>query len=87
MSQKNADLPNQMRFPLDNLVDFSRRSGADPDTGARATNALRLAPCGQDDGHGRPLASASRNHLDGLRDEGRQDWFLPLDDGEPDAAA
>ncbi|HUT14396.1 MAG TPA: hypothetical protein VMY42_28175 [Thermoguttaceae bacterium] len=41
---------------------------------------------GQDDGPGRPLADRRRSHVDGLREQGRPDWFLDddqIDDADP----
>jgi len=87
MSRKHANPPNQNVMAF---VDFARavnRANKRADPGPGPTNPIHLAACGQDDGPGPPLANADAGRVAGLRNEGRQDWFVDDDPDEPDAAA
>jgi len=83
MSRKHEPLPNKRPFDFAVPLAFLPRAIARANAGPGGANSIRLAACGQDDGHSRPLANANAGRMAGLRDTNREAWFVDNDAGEP----
>lgn len=87
MNANENDNPNDVLLLSFHSLRNRRRLRPRTDASPSPSNALQLATHRQNDGSRPPLASAAAGRVDGLRDQGRQDWFLPFDDVDPDTAA